>query len=236
MNRVLSIFFIMIASVTAVNAQYQKGQWALGGEFSFINSRNNISRSTNAFSDNLSTGFNISAIGGKFVTQKMLLYGIVDVAYNSSGTDLLLDDITGKREQRSYISITTAQIGIGIRRYYAVNERNIVGFFVQGQLRVGNNWTSIRYFSSEGDSVFTDVKQKYPIRIANFNINPGIYINVTPMWQLTLNVGNLYATQTIVPSWVDVGGISKRNFSFGLDVNLFDFRLGAVYTPNRRKE
>lgn len=236
MNRVLSIFFIMIASVTAVNAQYQKGQWALGGEFSFINSRNNISRSTNAFSDNLSTGFNISAIGGKFVTQKMLLYGIVDVAYNSSGTDLLLDDITGKREQRSYISITTAQIGIGVRRYYAVNERNIVGFFVQGQLRVGNNWTSIRYFSSEGDSVFTDVKQKYPIRIANFNINPGIYINVTPMWQLTLNVGNLYATQTIVPNWVDVGGISKRNFSFGLDVNLFDFRLGAVYTPNRRKE
>ncbi len=236
MNRVLSIFFIIIASATAANAQYQKGQWAWGGEFSFVNSRNNVSRSTNAFSDNLSTGFNISAIGGKFVTQKMLLYGIADVAYSSSGTDLLLDDITGRREQRSYISITTAQIGIGVRRYYAVNERNIVGFFVQVQLKAGNTWYSTRFFNSVGDTVFDDVKLKYPIRIASLTINPGIYINVTPMWQLTVNIGNLYATQTILPNWVNAGGVTRRNFSFGLDVNLFDFRLGVLYTPNKRKE
>ena len=220
----------------AVNAQYQTGQWAWGGEFSFINSRNNVSRSTNAFSDNLSTGFNISVMGGKFVTQKILLYGIADVAYNSSGTDLLLDDITGRREQRNYTSNTTVQLGVGLRRYFIVNERNIVGFFVQGQLKMGNTWHSTRFFNSIGDTVFDDVKLRYPIRIASLNINPGIYINVTPMWQLTVNIGNLYATQTIVPNWVNAGGISKRNFSFGLDVNLFDFRLGVLYTPNRRKD
>jgi hypothetical protein len=223
---------VLVLTVFTVNAQYQRGQWGFGGEFSFINSRNSVSRSTTDFVDAKSNGFNTSLIAGKFTSGRTYLYGVADVEYTSVVRDLVVENLTNSTEQQSFSSFFTVQAGVGARRYYKVNEKNIVGFFVQGQVMVGNTWVSQQNYAEINDSVLSDINQKYPIRLLSVNVNPGVYVNITPKWQLTVNVGNLYFTQSVIPDFVDIG-VSKRNSSFGLDVNLFDFRLGVLYTPKR---
>lgn len=230
LNKKLIYTFLFVLGFTAANAQYQKGQWGFGGEFSFVNSRNTLSRSTTDFSETYRNGFNLKLVAGKFSSPKTFIYGVVDAGYNNSTANVVYDNVTNSVEQEAYTSVFTLQAGIGLRRYFVVNEKNIVGFYLQGQLQAGNSWTSTRSYNALNDSVYQDASQKYPTRIISAQINPGVYVNVTEKWQLTFNVGNLYFSQTFIPEWVEYGG-SRRNSSFGLDVNLFDFRLGVLYTP-----
>lgn len=215
-----------------LKAQYTKGQWGFGGDFSFVNSRNSQSRSTTDFNDNYSNGFNVSLLGGKFISTKNYLYGTVDVGYTSFIRNLITDNFPNKIEQEIFSSNFTLQAGVGLRWYFAVNEKNIVGLFVQGQIRAGNTWINQRNFAARNDTVSQDIKVNYPIRIFSANINPGVYVNITSQWQLTASIGNLYFIQTIIPESADVN-LPKQNSSFGLDVNIFDFRLGVLYTPKR---
>lgn len=230
-KKFIMLLFAVVSLGTA-KAQYTKGQWGIGGEFSFINSRNSVSRSTTDFTDSYSNGFSLSLVGGKFINSKTFLYGVADFEYVSFKRDLILDNVTNRTEQDIFSSTFTAQLGVGARRYYSFSEKNIVGLFLQGQLKVGNSWVNQRNFASRNDSVYNDLKLYYPVRIISANINPGVYVNITPQWQLTLNVGNLYFTQTIVPEFATYSG-NRNNSSFGLDVNLFDFRLGVLYTPRK---
>lgn len=231
-NKKNILFIALVLMVFTSDAQYLRGQWGLGGEFSFINSRNRLSRSTTDFVDVRSSGFNTSLIAGKFTSNRTYIYGVVDLEYTSVDRDLVVENLTRSTEQQSFTSFFTVQAGIGVRRYYKVNEKNIIGFFVQGQAMVGNTWVSQQNFAAIDDSVLSDINQKYPIRLLSINVNPGVYVNITPKWQLTVNVGNLYFTQSVIPDFVDIN-VSKKNSSFGLDVNLFDFRLGVLYTPRR---
>ena len=230
-NRILYTGLLLMVAFS-LKAQYKKGQFGVGGDFSFINSRNSLSRSTTDFNDNYSNGFNVSLIGGKFISSKNYLYGIVDVSYSSFVRNLITDNFDNKVQQEVFSSSFSLQAGVGLRRYFAVNEKNIVGLFMQGQLKVGNTWVTQRNFATQNDSVSQDVKINYPVRIFSASLSPGVYVNITPQWQLTANVGNLYFIQTIIPENEQVN-LSKRNSSFGLDVNIFDFRLGVLYTPKK---
>ncbi len=223
---------VLVAVFFSIKAQYSTRQSVIGGEFSFANSRNSISRSTTDFANSYSNGFNAGIMAGEFITPKTLLYGALNVEYASFIRDLVTDNLTNKTEQDIFSSTFTMQLGVGARRYYAVNEKNVIGLFLQGQIGVGNSWIVQRNFASVNDSVFQDFDQRYPVRILSANINPGVYVNITKSWQLTLNIGNLYYTQTLIPEFANYAG-NRNNSSFGLDVNLFDFRLGVLYTPKK---
>ncbi len=232
-NKKNILFIVLVLAFATTNAQYQKGQWGFGGEFSFINSRNSISRSTTDFADESSNVFNTSIIGGKFISKHTYLYGIADLRYTSNNKDVVIDNFTNSTERQSFSSFFTVQAGIGVRRYFKVNEKNIIGFFAQGQIMLGNTWASELNFSSVNDTVLSNVRRRYPVRLFSVDINTGIYVNITPKWQLMVNVGNLYFTQSAIPHFVNIEA-PKRNASFGLDINLFDFRLGILYTPKRK--
>lgn len=230
-NRI--IYTVMLISFgLSLSAQYDKGQFGVGGEFSFVNSRNSLNRSTTDFANSYNNGFNLGLNAGGFISRRDYFYGVLETEYSSFKRDFVTDNLTNKTEQDLFSSTFTLQVGVGMRRYFKVNEKNIVGFFFQGQALVGNSWINQRNFAAQNDSVFQDTKVSYPVRIINLNFNPGVYVNITPQWQLAMNIGNLYFVQTFIPDFVDVEQ-PRRNSSFGLDVNLFDFRLGVLYTPRK---
>lgn len=230
-NRIVYTFILVCFGLN-LNAQYNKGQFGIGGEFSFVNSRNTLNRSTTDFANSYNNGFNLGLNAGGFISSRDYLYGVLETEYGSFKRDFVTDNLTNKTEQDVFSSTFTLQAGVGLRRYFKVNEKNIVGFFFQGQALVGNSWVTRRNFAAQNDSVFQDIKENYPVRILNLNINPGVYVNITPQWQLTVNIGDLYFVQTIIPESAEVNQ-PRQNSSFGLDVNLFDFRLGVLYTPRK---
>ena len=234
MNKAISIFFIMIISVAA-KAQYEKGQWAFGGDFSFANAQSNLSNTDNVLNNSSTSGFNFSINWGDFKTPSLLLFSQAGVDYRLTNQNYVADATTGRTERRSFTAATTINVGVGLRRYWKMNDDNIVGFFLQGHLHAGNTWGNNSFFSSANDTVYNDTKLDYQIRTIGLNISPGVYVNITPKWQLLFDVGNLYATQTFVPRWSARNGSTKNDFSFGVDLNVFDFRLGVMYTPNRTK-
>lgn len=215
---------LMLATAPAF-AQMQKGRWAVGGEFSFLNTHNDQSNGTNSFAASSNTGFNFDLLGGKFVRNDLYLYSVAGMTYTKTRSNQE-SNIGGKDINRSLFTALTVNVGGGLRKYFRATDR--MGFFVQGQASFSNTFVRNEVYYVDNDTVQQDVKARYPFYSLTFNINPGIYVNLAKRWQLTFNLGNLYFIQTWQPE--KKGVVARtRNASFGADINLFDFRIGALY-------
>jgi hypothetical protein len=215
---------LIIAAMPAF-AQMQKGRWAVGGEFSFLNTHNDQSNSSYSFAQSSNTGFNFDLMGGKFVRNDWYVYGVFALNYSKSSSNQE-SNIGSKEVNRRLATALTPSLGAGVRKYIRATDR--MGFFVQGQASFSNTFVRNEYYYVDNDTVQQDVKARYPFYSLTFNINPGVYVNLAKRWQLTFNLGNLYFIQTWQPE--KKGVITKtRNASFGADINLFDFRIGALY-------
>ncbi len=223
-STVLLLLSLLLA--TQAGAQMYKGRWAVGGEFSFLNSRNDQSSGSNNFSEELNTGFSFRLNGGQFVSQKLYTYGVAGITYSTLQRNYEMGTSGAKEIRKTLANATTIGIGGGTRWYIKGTER--VGFFLQGQAVFSGTNVRREEFYSENDTVQSDAKVKYPFYSLDINIKPGVYLIVSKRWQLTFNLGNLYFTQTWQPEKTGVVGRSS-NSTFGMDVNLFDFRVGALY-------
>lgn len=204
-----------------------KGRWAVGGEFSFLNSRNAQSSTSSNFSEELGTGFNFRVHSGQFVTNTLYTYGVVGINYSTLQRNFEAGRTTGTKDIRETLAnATNVGVGAGTRWYIKGTER--VGFFVQGQVMFSGTYVRRDEYYVENDTVKSDTKIKYPFYTLGININPGVYVVLSKRWQLTFDLGNLYFSQTWQP---EKKGVIERssNSSFGMDVNLFDFRVGALY-------
>lgn len=208
-------------------AQMYKGRWAVGGDFSFLNSRNAQSNSSNNFSEELGTGFNFRVHTGQFITNKLYTYGVVGINYSTLQRNYEAGTTTGGKDIRETLAnATNIGVGAGTRWYIKGTER--VGFFLQGQVMLSGTYVRRDEYFVENDTVKSDTKIKYPFYTLGININPGVYVVLSKRWQLTFDLGNLYFSQTWQP---EKKGVIERssNSSFGMDINLFDFRVGALY-------
>ena len=218
----LSILFVL-PSVT-VFSQFTPGRWAVGGEFSFVNSRSDYSTTNTSFSSGTSSGLNSKIYAGQFLTEKSYLHAILN--FDITKVKNNFESTVGGLEVRSSLSnIYTFGAGAGWRRYFPANKT--LGFFVQGQATISRTWVINEVYFEHNDTVTQETRTSQQFNSLRLNINPGAYVNVGKHWQFTLNLGSLYYIQTWYPKGQDLYG--TRTSAFGMDVNIFDFKLGVLY-------
>lgn len=211
---------LFISSFCWVNGQNKDKKWvigmAIGGDF-----ESSATRYTQYLSTKKNYETTIQLQVGRLIKEKNYFFGLADLSYRYTSQ---LDEYDSTFDFEYSNSQYTIQPGVGWRGYYQVNEKNIVGFtcqaIVMGGVRI-SNYTRIR-----SDNNWTET-YKNTKSIVSAEISPGVYINISPKWQLLLGIGKLYYNYV----WgSDKGTIfpTGKGPAYGLAFNTGTFRLTAT--------
>lgn len=178
--------------------------------------------------ENTNLYFNYSVFAGKFITPKTLAFIFFTSNYSGNIYDNVEVNPTGNY-YRYYYSVSLLP-GIGIRKYFAFAQKDIVGLFLDMRLSSG---ISVHRGKENGtrDTISYKRQETKNQNLASINLSPCVYINLSPKWQLLLGVGNVFYTTLWAKNdgkVLDRTTFAVKGSAFGLNFNAQSFTLSAA--------
>lgn len=224
MNKLTLLFiFSIIICTNTLNAQSKKeyllGVEGWGGYRQYKNSSQFGSSETRHF-------FTFSKIyGGKFLTPKIVALVFFQVDYSNNKSKGIGSNFTNINTT----TVLTPQLGLGVRKYFSLAQKDIVGLFLDAETSFGFSNTNNKEEIIFDTAVETD-ESKTNSNQFSFTIQPGAYINITKKWQMLFKLGGFYYSYIWSKSALVTSSITgpTKGFNIGVDFNAQEFRLSIV--------
>jgi hypothetical protein len=227
MNKQVLIIFILIVAFSCANGQTAK-KYLLGVDFWAAYSHNyDPNPNYTAYRYN-TANINGALYGGRFITPKTLLFLSFSTYYTNNS---YIYNNTNPVSTDKAVSLSIFLLpSIGIRRYWAFTDKDVVGLFtdvIAGMGVIVNRNKSTLVINGKEE-------HKQSTHNANglrFAVVPGAYLNLNKNWQLLIKVGSLnYSRNWAKDDGTVVNGViqSSKLVSYGLSFNNQTFAISVA--------
>ncbi len=187
MNKLLLLLvFSTLVCFQSSKAQTEK-KYLLG-----IEGNGGISRSNNQYGKNVELGASVTLYAGQFISPKTAIYasfGFDNYRAYKATSNFLFNKDTVKNEYYEYI--ITPIVNVGVRKYFSVIKKDIVGLFTDFEIGYGVNVkrfkTKMYYTSQPQKQQSTETSNKL-----SASVLLGAYLNIGRNWQVLIKLGGAH--------------------------------------------
>jgi hypothetical protein len=193
-----------------------------------IEGNGGISRINNQYGKNVQLNVTAKLYAGKFISSKTAIYASFGFdnyrAYKTTSHFLFnIDTVSYKY----YEYIITPMFNIGVRKYYSVIKKDIVGLFTDFEIGYGKTVKRLKnkmYYTSQPQKQ----QSTETSNVLSTNVLLGAYLNVGRNWQILLKLGGFYYSHNGKKDRNSSGryfSIPEKGSSVGISFNPQYFQL-----------